>query len=107
MAHDQSQVDEHMICSTIVTVCKGLGGLPPLKILYVLIPDYMFVGWYTYTHSSEQQCSNAYRLFDIDLQALSLLAMREQFTLQLRDREWLNCVLLSPVILEELQEHSL
>ena len=32
--------------------------------------------------------------------------MRAQSTPQLRDREWLNCVPLSPVILEELQEHS-
>ena len=40
------------------------------------------------------------------LQVISLLAMRGQSTPQLRDREWLNCVLLSPVILEELQEHS-
>ena len=37
---------------------------------------------------------------------MSLLAMRGQPIPQLRDREWLNCVLLSPVILEELQEHS-
>ena len=32
--------------------------------------------------------------------------MRGQSTPQLRDREWLNCVQLSPVILEELQQHS-
>jgi len=40
------------------------------------------------------------------MQVISLLAMRGQSTPQLRGREWLNCVLLSPVILEELQEHS-
>jgi len=34
------------------------------------------------------------------------LYMRRQSTPQLRDRKRLNCVLLSPVILEELQEHS-
>ena len=32
--------------------------------------------------------------------------MRGQSTLQLRHKEMLHCVLLSPVILEELQEHS-
>ena len=40
------------------------------------------------------------------LQAKLLLAMRGQFTPQLRDREQLNSVLMSPAILEELQEHS-
>ena len=38
---------------------------------------------------------------------LLLLAMKGQSTPQLRGREWLNCVLLSPAILEELQDHSL
>ena len=40
------------------------------------------------------------------IQAISLLAMKGQSTPQLRDGEWLNCVLLSPVILKELQKHS-
>jgi len=42
----------------------------------------------------------------ISLQVISLLGTREESTPQLRDKEWLNCVLLSPVLLEELQEHS-
>jgi len=57
---------------------------------------YMHTGYALYEHLS-------FHNFD---QEISLLAMRGQSTPQLRDREWLNCVLLSPVILEELQEHS-